>query len=146
MRSFRRFSGDKTLIGVGDAELVGSVRVINARNVILKNIRFNGVNASSDLDALEVDNSSCVWIDHCEFVDGGDDNLDIVRGSDLVTVSWSKFHYQVKTDSHRLGSVCGNSNTDWPGRINVTFHHNWWGGGRSPQYAECAARQGARLQ
>ncbi len=122
-------SGDKTLLGRDDAEFLGAVRVRDARNVVLKNIRFNGGGVPSSMDALEIDNSSCVWIHHCEFVDGGDDNLDIVRGSDLITVSWSKFSFQAKTDSHRLASVCGNSNDDWPGRINITFHHNWWGEG-----------------
>lgn len=124
-----QISSDKTLVGVNGAELVGSVRVRDARNVILRNIRFNGGGGSSSLDAVEVDNSTCVWIDHCEFVDGGDSNLDIVRGSDLVTVSWSKFYYVVKTDTHRLGSVCGNSNSDTPGKINITFHHDWWAPG-----------------
>ncbi len=121
-------ASDKTLLGVSDAEIVGSVRLRDATNVIVRNIKFNGANVSGR-DALEVDNSTCVWIDHCELFDGGDSNLDIVRGSDLVTVSWSKFYYVEKTDDHRLGSVCGNSDTDTPGRINVTFHHNYWGNG-----------------
>lgn len=120
-------SSDKTLLGVGGAELIGSVRVRDARNVILQNVRFNGGGVPGDRDALELDASTCVWIDHCEFLDGPDSNLDIVRGSDLVTVSWSKFYYVVKDDDHRLGSVCGNSDADTPGRINVTFHHNHWG-------------------
>ncbi len=123
-----QITGNKTLVGVSGAEIVGGVRLRDADNVILRNIKFNGANATG-MDALEVDNSTCVWIDHCEFFDGGDSNLDIVRGSDLVTVSWSKFYYVEKTDDHRLGSVCGNSDTDTPGRINVTFHHNHWGNG-----------------
>jgi pectate lyase len=123
-----QITGDKTLIGVSGAEIVGSARLKDAANVILRNIKFNGANVDG-LDALEVDGSTCVWIDHCEFFDGGDSNLDIVRGSDLVTVSWSKFYYVEKTDDHRLGSVCGNNDTDTPGRINVTFHHNYWGNG-----------------
>jgi pectate lyase len=121
-----QISSDKTLIGVNGAELVGSVRILDARNVILRNIRFNGGGVPGNRDAVEVDGSTCVWVDHCEFFDGPDSNLDIVRGSDLVTVSWSKFYYAVKNDDHRFGSVCGNSDTDTPGRINVTFHHNFW--------------------
>jgi pectate lyase len=119
-------SSDKTLVGIDGAELVGSVRVQDARNVIVRNIRFNGGGVPGGRDALEVEGSSCVWVDHCEFFDGPDSNLDIVRASDLVTVSWSKFYYAAKNDEHRFGSVCGNDDTDAPGRINVTFHHNWW--------------------
>lgn len=124
-----QIAGNKTLVGVDGGTLVGSARVRDATNVILRNLRFDGSTSDASRDALELDNSRCVWIDHCEFVDGGDSNLDIVRGSDLVTVSWSKFLYATRTDEHRLGSVCGNSNTDTPGRLNVTFHHNLWGDG-----------------
>jgi pectate lyase len=119
-------SSDKTLVGVDGAELRGSVRVQDARNVIVRNIRFNGGGVPGGRDALEVEGSTCVWVDHCEFFDGPDSNLDIVRASDLVTISWSKFYYAAKNDEHRFGSVCGNSDTEAPGRFNVTFHHNWW--------------------
>lgn len=118
---------NKTLIGVDGAQIIGGVRVRGARNVVVQNIKFNGAGTAINVDALEVTNSTCVWLDHCEFFDGGDSNLDIVRGSDLVTVSWSKFYYSTKTTLHRLGSVCGNTTTDTPGKINVTFHHNQWG-------------------
>lgn len=122
-------SSDKTLIGVEGAELVGSVRVLDARNVILSNIRFNGGPVQLTSDAVELSGATCVWLDHCEFFDGGDGNLDIVRGSDLITVSWSKFYYESKTDPHRLSNLCGNTDSDTPGKIRVTFHHNWWGAG-----------------
>ena len=117
---------DKTLLGVNAAEILGSVRIDKAHNVILKNIKFNGASASGD--AVEVTKSTCVWLDHCEFVDGADGNLDIVRGSDFITVSWSRLYYQERTDSHRLGSLC-KYDADSPGTLNVTFHHNWWGAG-----------------
>lgn len=122
-------TSEKTLLGVGAAELRGAVRVDDATNVVLKNIRFNGGVLDTGLDALEVTGSTCVWIDHCEFVDGADGNLDVVRASDLITVSWSRFHYVEKTDTHRYSNLCGNTDTDTPEKLNVTFHHNWWGDG-----------------
>jgi pectate lyase len=120
-------TSDKTLFGVDAAELLGAVRVDNARNVIIKNIRFNG--ASSTRDALEVTGSSCVWIDHSEFVDGGDGDLDIIRGSDFITVSWSKFWYSSEDRPERAASLVSGSSesgdTD-TGKLNTTWHHNWF--------------------
>ncbi len=120
---------DKTLVGVGSATILGAVRVSGATNVVLQDLRFDGAVADNERDAVEVTSSSCVWIDHCELVDGADGNLDIVRGSDLVTVSWTRFHYVTKTDDHRYSNLCGNEDTDTPGKLNVTFHHVWWGDG-----------------
>jgi pectate lyase len=117
---------DTTVLGVGGAEILGSIRLDIARNVIVENIKFNGASASGD--AVEVSASTCVWFDHCEFVDGADGNLDIVRGSDLVTVSWSRFYYVERTDTHRFGSLCGHDD-DPEGTLDVTLHHNWWGDG-----------------
>ena len=117
---------DKTLLGTGGAEIAGFTRIGDASNVIVRNIRFNGASSEST-DAVEVTASTCVWLDHCEFFDGADGNLDIVRGSDWITVSWSKVYYVQRTDAHRLASLCGNSDEDTPGKINITFHHNWWG-------------------
>jgi pectate lyase len=121
-------ASDKTLIGMnGGAEIVGYTSVKNAKNVILRNLKFNGGQLAEGDDTAEVSTATCVWIDHCEFFDGGDGNLDIVRGSDLVTVSWTKFYYVVRNHSHRLSNLCGNNDTDTPDKINITFHHNWWG-------------------
>lgn len=122
-------ASDKTLVGVSGGELVGHLRVNEARNVILQHLRLDGSPTTGTTDTLEVTGSTCVWIDHCDVFDGADGNLDIVRGSDLVTVSWSKFYYAAKDHDHRYSNLCGNANDDTPGKINVTFHHNWWSAG-----------------
>ncbi len=122
-------TSDKTLVGAAGATLVGAVRLNGVTNVVLQDLRVDGAVADNERDAVEVSGSSCVWIDHCEIVDGADGNLDIVRGSDLVTVSWTCFHYVTKTDDHRYSNLCGNEDTDTPGKLNVTFHHVWWGDG-----------------
>jgi len=80
-----------------------------------------------------------VWIDHCTFSDGArpdringslfgrrmqfhDGLLDIVRGADLVTISYSHFR------NHDKGLLIGNSDnrTDDEGKLRVTLHHNWF--------------------
>lgn len=117
---------DKTLIGQNGATISGGMRFSRARNIIVANIDFaNGSN-----DTFELSASECIWFDHNNFRDGRDGNLDIVRGSNYVTVSWSRFFYTESHD-HMLSNLNGNTN-DYPddeGKIKVTFHHNWWGAG-----------------
>ncbi len=120
---------DKTLVGLDEAVLIGALRVNNATNVVLRNLRIDGGPTTESTDAVEVTESSCVWIDHCEIFDGADGNLDIVRGSDFVTVSWSRFYYAAKTDDHRFSNLCGSEDWETADKHNVTFHHNWWGDG-----------------
>ena len=117
---------DKTLIGRNGAVISGGIRFTSARNVIIKNIEF----ADGSNDTFELSSSECVWFDHNTFRDGLDGNLDIVRGSNYITVSWNRFYY-TKAHDHMLSNLNGNTNnfsTD-EGKIKVTFHHNWWGSG-----------------
>jgi pectate lyase len=82
-----------------------------------------------------------IWIDHCDISDGTDGNLDITKGADYVTVSWTKFRYSPRTDSsgsdstgasgHRFSNLVGggdNSSIDI-NALNITWHHDWWADG-----------------
>ncbi|MFE9396472.1 polysaccharide lyase family 1 protein [Streptomyces flavidovirens] len=93
---------------------------------------------NSEYDNLVVYGSTHVWIDHNTFTDGRrpdseqpfyygqlfqqhDGELDVVRGADLVTVSWNAF-----TD-HDKTLMIGNSDSAGAtdrGRLRVTLHHN----------------------
>ncbi|MER5965131.1 polysaccharide lyase family 1 protein [Streptomyces sp. NPDC002057] len=93
---------------------------------------------NSEYDSLVVYGSTHVWIDHNTFTDGAhpdsslpsyygevyqrhDGELDIVRGADLVTVSWNVF-----TD-HDKTLMIGNSDSAGAtdrGKLRVTLHHN----------------------
>lgn len=94
---------------------------------------------NSEYDNVTLYGSRRIWIDRCTFSDGArpdhlnrvslgrpmqfhDGLLDIVRGSDLVTVSNSHFK------NHDKGSLIGNSDsrTDDAGKLRVTLHHNWF--------------------
>ncbi|WP_138909974.1 pectate lyase family protein, partial [Streptomyces chryseus] len=93
---------------------------------------------NSAYDNLVVHGSTHVWIDHNTFTDGRrpdseqplqygrlyqqhDGELDIVRGADLVTVSWNVFADHDKT--LMIGNSDGAGATD-RGRLRVTLHHN----------------------
>ncbi len=134
---------NKTVIGVCGATLRGSVRISNAVNVILRNIKVVGNNCSdapqdcsAGADAVGITNNSHhIWVDHLDISDGSDGNLDTNAGSDFVTISWTKFSYSsMRTDpaagasGHRFSNLVG-SGDNVPGdvgKLNVTFHHNWW--------------------
>jgi pectate lyase len=143
---------NKTIVGVCGAEIHGHIGV-GSTNVIIRNIKIVGygvgncaldpsydssVGCSSGDDAITVSGAKNVWFDHCDISDGTDGNLDIVNGSDYVTVSWTKFHYTPRTDptgndstgaeGHRFSNLIGSSDTVPAdvGHLNITWHHDWW--------------------
>jgi pectate lyase len=98
----------------------------------------SSVGCSSGSDAVTIQGSNHIWFDHDDISDGSDGNLDITLGSDDVTVSWTKFHYTARTDNigddatgasgHRYSNLVGTSDSASgdAGKLNVTWHHNWW--------------------
>jgi pectate lyase len=118
-----KVTSNKTIIGVGStATITGSgLNVANASNVIIRNVNFR----DWDDDAINVQYSTRVWLDHNSFSNGYDGALDIKRASDYVTVSWNKFSSHDKT--MLLGHDDGNGSED-AGKLRVTYHHNWFNG------------------
>jgi len=131
---------NKTLIGIGaDATINGGVRIHGksdsfVNNVIIRNLHVNGVTSTADGDSMQVHYAHHVWIDHCDIFDAADGNLDVVHGSNWVTISWTKFHYTsaAPEQGHRFSNLIGHSDSNEgedTGRLNVTLHHNWWADG-----------------
>lgn len=98
---------------------------------------------NSEYDNIVISNSSYVWVDHCTLSDGDrpdstlpkfqipgigntktwmahDGLLDVVRGSQYVTISWNVFK------EHDKSILIGSSDTSTtdPGKLQVTLHHN----------------------
>jgi pectate lyase len=119
---------NKTIVGIGyDAMFVGfSVKVTDLDNVIVRNMTFQG---AMPQDGLICRRATHLWIDHCTFLDAGDGLLDFSDQCDYVTVSWCKFYYTGKINPHRLSCLVGSTddNPDDVGKLNITWHHNWWG-------------------
>ncbi|KAI1273090.1 polysaccharide lyase family 1 protein [Xylaria sp. FL0933] len=120
-----------TVLGSGSKSGLtnGGFRIKEASNVILRNLYFHDPPEGKDL--VEIQYSSKVWVDHCDFSTEGltgdkdyyDGLLDITHGSDMITVSWNKFH------DHWKGSLVGHSDSNSAedsGKLHVTYHHNYW--------------------
>ncbi len=96
-------SSDKTIIGLPGAKVKGFMNLSNCNNVIVRNIIFQG---PGSIDVNGVDNMTItagtrIWIDHCEFKDGQDGNLDLKRQSDFIAITWCKFSYTSLSTNHQ---------------------------------------------
>jgi pectate lyase len=118
-----KVASNKTIVGVGTAgKITGSgLNVASVNNVIIQNLSFSG----SDDDAINVQYSTNVWIDHNDISDAYDGAVDIKRASTNITVSWNRTHDQDK--NMLLGHSDGNSSED-TGKLKVTYDHNWFDG------------------
>ena len=107
-------------------------------NIIIRNLKLVGP-GSVDVggyDLVSNYGATHVWIDHCEFIDGMDGNLDSGKreGSEqFVTYSWNIFRYTDRSYSHPYSNGTG-----WnKGYLQyVTYAYNIWGAGcknRLPQ-------------
>ncbi len=121
----QKVAANKTIIGVGSNATItgGGLNVASVSNVIIRNINFRNW---SD-DAINVQYSTRVWIDHNSFSNGKDGAVDIKRSSDCATVSWNRVFNHNK--SFLLGHSDDNGSED-RGRLRVTYHHNWFDGSK----------------
>jgi len=146
---------NKSVIGLPGAALVndrytlakdstGILKLDNCENMVLQNITFLGPGAF-DRDAndnLLLSRSHHVWVDHCDFQDGMDGNLDCNHGSDYITVSWCRFRYlkdpwpkladdenDDHNSDHRFSNLWGSSDREGAhseGKLRTTFVNCWW--------------------
>ncbi|MFI6736483.1 RICIN domain-containing protein [Nonomuraea sp. NPDC050451] len=117
-----KVTSNKTVLGNSGATIVGcGFNISQASNVIVRNLTFRDWGD----DAINVQYSTRVWLDHNSLSHGNDGAIDIKRASDYVTVSWNKFFNHDKT--MLLGHSDDNGGED-RGHLRVTYHHNWFDG------------------
>ncbi|MGP3984531.1 pectate lyase family protein [Streptomyces sp. KR80] len=123
LSSMTKVASNKTIVGVGkSARITGSgLNVSKVSNVIIQNVTFTGSND----DAINVEYSTKVWIDHNDISGAKDGGVDIKRASTNITVSWNHAHNQNK--NMLLGHSDGNAGED-TGKLKVTYDHNWFDG------------------
>lgn len=122
----------------------GTIEFKGVENVILRNLRFRGLwehDPSGEYDEMGWDyvritsagktGSRRVWVDHCDFGKVYDGQLDVVHGSDLVTISHCIF--SGGDDEQKKGLLFGHSSSDHAkeqdlGHLNITLHRCWFRG------------------
>lgn len=146
-------NGNLTIYGLPGSKLVnpkntkadynksGVLYFQDCKNVIFRNVVFScgGAYDVNGYDCLCLESCDNIWLDHCEFYDGMDGNVDIVEGSDNITFTWCKFGYKlppISTGSeeaadHRFSNLIGNNDgmTSDNGHLRVTFSNCWWSEG-----------------
>ena len=80
-------------------------------NIIIRNLSFIGP-GSVDVggSSLIINLGSRIWVDHCEFVDGIDGNIDncgFMDGTQYVTYSWNVFRYTERSINHSYTNLIG---------------------------------------
>jgi pectate lyase len=113
---------NKTIVGAGPGAIIngGGLDFYKSYNVIVRNLTFT----NADDDAINVgQNSHHIWIDHNTISGALDGSVDIVRGSEYVTVSWNHFDHADKT--MLIGHSDSNASED-TGHLKVSIHHNFF--------------------
>ncbi|WBB47202.1 cellulose binding domain-containing protein [Verrucosispora sp. WMMA2044] len=133
---------NKTLVGAdANATIRGGININGGGNIIVRNLNVQGGGqGSSPADTIAARNAHHLWFDHLNLWDASDGLLDLTRGVDYITVSWSKFWYTNSSHSHRLASLVGGGSTHGDtdsGKLNATYHHNW--------FAELVDQRGPRM-
>ncbi|KAA9001088.1 pectate lyase [Affinibrenneria salicis] len=126
----KEFTKGITIIGANGSSTNFGIWITRSSNVVVRNMRMGYMpGGASDGDAIRVDDSPNVWIDHneifaknheCAGTPDGDTTfesaVDIKKASTNVTVSYNYIHGVKKV------GLSGASATD-TGR-NITYHHN----------------------
>ncbi|KAI0121572.1 polysaccharide lyase family 1 protein [Hypoxylon sp. NC0597] len=123
-----RVSANKTIYGEAGSSLTGvGLYIRRTSNVIVRNMKIAKVEAENG-DAIGIDASSNVWIDHCDLSgdlnrgkDDYDGLVDISHGSEWVTVSNTYFHDHWKASL--IGHSDNNADED-QGALHITYAGN----------------------
>jgi len=127
-----RVSSNKTVLGA-DANsglFGGGLGMTKVSNVIVRNLTIAKPNTDGAIDAIHIEKSHQIWIDHCDLSSTGgtgtyDGLVDISDHSDFVTVSWTHYH------DHKDSGLVGRSDSsaaaaEDAGTEHVTYDHDWF--------------------
>ncbi|GAP86855.1 putative pectate lyase [Rosellinia necatrix] len=118
-------TSNKSIIGASGSSLTGIGLSINKQsNVIVRNMKIAKVLADNG-DAITIQASKNVWVDHCDVSSDQDHDkdyydglIDVTHGSDWVTISNTYIH------DHWKGSLVGHSDSNSAedtGHLTVTY-------------------------
>ncbi len=125
-----------SILGVGNnAGFLGfGMKIVECNNIIVRNLTFADCHVD-EKDALAIDNSYNIWVDHCTFTDSPsidlsgsnhDGQLDVKNGSYNVTISYNRF------SNHRKTCLLGHTTNQLSDTtMKVTYYRNWFDGTNS---------------
>jgi pectate lyase len=125
-----RVSSNKTVVGANanSGLFGGGLAMTRVSNVILRNLVIARPNTEGDIDAIHIEASHQIWVDHCDLSSNNgtgtyDGLIDISDQSDFVTVSWT--HYHDHQDSGLIGrSDSSAAAAEDAGKEHVTYDHD----------------------
>ncbi|KAK5626074.1 hypothetical protein RRF57_001789 [Xylaria bambusicola] len=124
-----RVGSNKSIIGAGGSLEGVGLFIKGQSNVIVRNLKISKVLADNG-DAIGIQKSRNVWVDHCDLssdMDHGKDYydglLDITHASDYITVSNTYLHDHYK--SSLVGHSDSNAKED-TGHLTVTYANNYF--------------------
>jgi MYXO-CTERM domain-containing protein len=110
-------TSSKTIQGVdGSASIDGCLSLNSVSNVIIRGLNLSNPSGH----ALQVINSTKLFVTHCTFLNCSTEQVDI-SFSDLITFAWCEF---ASTTSGQAAMKLGREGVNDTPRI--TLHHNWW--------------------
>ena len=101
--------------------------IVRSSNIIIRNLYIQMPKADNGADAISMQKSSKIWVDHCsiesinQIKDYEDGSVDVTHQTNGVTVSWNHF---IKTQKTALVGHSNNEIAD--NQITATFHHNFF--------------------
>ncbi|KAH7015791.1 family 1 polysaccharide lyase [Ilyonectria destructans] len=119
---------NKSIIGKTGSSLTGiGLTILGQKNVIVRNMKISKVEHDYG-DAITIQKSTNVWVDHCDLSASRDGDKDFYDGlvdlshaADWVTISHTYFH------DHSKGSLVGHSDNNAAedtGTLHVTYANN----------------------
>ncbi|KAI0542014.1 polysaccharide lyase family 1 protein [Xylaria digitata] len=125
-----KVTSNKSIIGASGSSLTGIGLSINKQsNVIVRNLKISKVLADNG-DAITIQASKNVWVDHCDVSsdldhdkDYYDGLIDVTHGSDWVSISNTYIH------DHFKASLVGHSDSNGDedtGHLTVTYANNYF--------------------
>ncbi|KAI0518037.1 polysaccharide lyase family 1 protein [Xylaria bambusicola] len=124
-----RVGSNKSIIGAGGSLEGVGLYIKGQSNVIVRNLKISKVLAD-DGDAIGIQESTNIWVDHCDLSSDMDHDkdyydglLDITHASDYITVSNSYLHDHYK--SSLVGHSDSNADED-TGHLTVTYANNYF--------------------
>ncbi|KAL6709613.1 hypothetical protein ACN47E_001041 [Coniothyrium glycines] len=125
-----KIGSNKTIIGLKGAQLINVGNIIrDQKNIIIRNLKLSKVLAENG-DAIGVQSSTNIWLDHLDVSSDRDHDkdyydglIDLTHAADFITVSNTYLH------DHWKASLVGHSDSNAKedtGHLRVTYVGNHW--------------------